>query len=218
MVVDSNIGFNKVNALVDEKLTYEVDLSNLDAPIGNLTVVHTNAASKDVPCKQWGLSSQNSYANLMNRCYWNYLRVYKPAGTQLLDAAPHAVPGEWMILGESVPARVDMLDLYNGGVNNTQAFGTLLVVPGGTSLETSFQFLLPSNVIVSTNSTRIKVYQLRAQKQPGTLALPLEIRIRLPAGAKILDTTPEAKREVDGLYFDTDLWKDVVIKIVFQMP
>ena len=218
MVVDSNIGFNKVNALVDEKLTYEVDLSNLDAPIGNLTVVHTNKASKDVPCKQWGLSSESSYNNLMNRCYWDYLRVYKSNGTQLVSASPHAIPGEWMILGEDVPARVDMLDLYNGGVNNTQAFGTLLVVPGGTSLETSFQFLLPSNVITSTNSSSIKVYQLRAQKQPGTLNIPLEIRVRLPAGAKILDTNPEAKIGVDGLHFDTALWKDVVIKIVFQMP
>ncbi|MBU1547920.1 MAG: hypothetical protein KKE82_14230, partial [Proteobacteria bacterium] len=85
-------------------------------------------------------------------------------------------------------------------------------------LETSFQFLLPSNVITSTNSSSIKVYQLRAQKQPGTLNIPLEIRVRLPAGAKILDTNPEAKIGVDGLHFDTALWKDVVIKIVFQMP
>jgi len=214
MVVDSNVGFDKVNAVVDKRLVYFIDLSDLAAPTASLTVIHTNNASNNAPCIQWLESRGDTYNDLFEHCYWNYLRVYKPAGTQLLDATPHAVPGTWAIRGEDVPARVDILDDEN--INGVQGFGTLLVVPGGTSLETNFGFLLPSRILVTTGKPGLMTYQLRVQKQPGTLAIPLVIRVRLPAGALLINASPEARLVEGDWVFDTDLRTDVEIVLTFQ--
>jgi hypothetical protein len=215
MVVDSNIGFNKVNAVVEEGLTYEVDLSNQAAPTGLLTIVHTNNAAKGVPCVQFDMDYQGSYDNLINRCYWDYLRVYRSFGTQLLEATPHAVSGAWLVSGEAVPARVDVLEEKIEGV---QGFGTLLVLPGGDSLETSFRFQLPSQVIGTGEGSKTKVYHLRVQKQAGTLPQVLTIRVHLPSGAKLLTSSPEAQMEEDGLSVIIDLQGDVEIEIAYQDP
>ena len=214
MVVDSNVGFNKVNAVIAESLTYEVDLSDPAAPSGLLTVVHTNNATQGVPCVQFDMDYQGSYDNLINRCYWDYLRIYKPLGAQLLEATPHTVPGAWMESGEAVPARVDALEEIIAGV---QGFGTLLVLPGGDSLETSFRFQLLPQVIGTGEGSRTKVYHLRVQKQAGTLAQVLTIRLHLPSGAKLLTSSPEAAMEADGLVFSIDFQEDVEIEITYRV-
>jgi hypothetical protein len=215
MVVDSNIGFNKVNAVVEASLTYEVDLSDPAAPTGLLTVVHKNSATKGVPCVQFDMDYQGSYDNLINRCYWDYLRVYKPLGTQMLEGTPHEVPGAWLVSGEAIPARVDVLEEKIEGV---QGFSTLLVLPGGDSLKTSFHFQLPSQVIGTGEGSKTKVYHLRVQKQAGTLPQVLTIRVHLPTGAKLLTSSPEAQMEEDGLSVIVDLQGDVEIEITYQVP
>ncbi len=107
MVVDTNVGFNKTNAVVEANLSYDVDLSDPSSPKGSLAVFHTNHASENVPCIQWNsaqeIPGERTYP--IDRCYWDYLRVYTREGTTLLDASPQAVPAGWMILEEvSQPA------------------------------------------------------------------------------------------------------------------
>jgi len=46
MVVDTNVGANKTNAVVKSSLSYDVDLTKPAAPIGSLTVVHKNNAAR----------------------------------------------------------------------------------------------------------------------------------------------------------------------------
>ncbi|MFQ5409289.1 MAG: DUF4012 domain-containing protein, partial [Anaerolineales bacterium] len=107
MVVDSNLGFNKVNALVRAELTYAVDLSQPAAPQASLVVTHYNDASPVPACVHAvpDYGAEQTYADLTNGCYWNYLRVYTLAQAELLQAEPHAVPGAQLLLGEPVPAR-----------------------------------------------------------------------------------------------------------------
>ena len=124
MVVDSNVGFTKSNAVVGSKFSYAVDLTKLTDPTARLKIVQTNGASGNAACKELNLQGVHSYQSGIDLCYWDYLRVYKPDGTQLLNATPHAVPGEAMLDGVSVPARVDTLTEYISGV---QSYGTLLL-------------------------------------------------------------------------------------------
>jgi hypothetical protein len=215
MVVDMNMGFNKANAVVEQSLSYEVDLSNTTAPTGSLTVVQTNHATKGVPCQQFYMRYERSYEKLINRCYWDYLRVYKPTDTQYLDGSPHEVPGAWMVSGKTIPAQVDVLRERITGV---EGFGTLLVVPGGESLTTSLRFQLPSGVIAQGEGTRVQVYHLHIQKQAGTPPQALTVRIRLPAGAKLLSSSPVAEVEVDGLSFTIEFNGDVEIAVTYQLP
>ena len=219
MVTDTNIGFNKTSAVVDVSLSYDVDLIDVASPESTLTLTHKNNASKDVPCIHWNtgqITGEASYP--INRCYWSYLRVYKQAGVELLDATPHAIPGDWMLLGQNVPARVDELDEELPGV---QGFGTLLVVPGGRSRSTSFKFALPGTVLSAEDagqSPSQHIYHLEVQKQPGTLAIPITIRIHLPNRAELKSTSTDAIIQDNDLLIKMDLRTDINLEVIFSLP
>jgi hypothetical protein len=98
-VVDSNVGFNKVNAAVKPDLAYRVaqESNGVEAA---LTIVYTHTApalQTSQPCDRTPLYG-HSYDDLVQRCYWDYLRVYVPAGSELLEAdglkRAVAAPGE----------------------------------------------------------------------------------------------------------------------------
>jgi hypothetical protein len=201
---------------VQTRLAYDVDLSQADAPQSALTVFHKNNASPDVPCLQWNsgqIPEEKAYP--IDRCYWAYLRVYQPAGTGLLEATPQAIPGQWMWSGRGVPARVDTLD---EGLPGVQAFGTLLVVPGGASQTTSFRFALPATVIESQSAAGRSVYHLTVRKQPGTLAVPLTIRVHLPGRAVLESSSLPGTLQDQSLLVQTDLRTDVELDVVFSLP
>lgn len=215
MVTDTNIGFNKTNAVVDVSLSYDADLSNVVSPVGVLTVIHKNNALNN-PCIHWNtgqIPGEEWYP--IDRCYWSYLRVYKQQGAQLLDASPHVIPGEWMLLGKSVPARVDALE--EEGLDNAQGFGTLVVVPTGKSLNTGFEFSLPNNVLSQGESSTQYIYRLKVQKQPGTLANPLVLRIHLPNHSRIDTLNMDATIQENNLLIKTDLRTDVYLELVFDI-
>jgi hypothetical protein len=151
----------------------------------------------------------------MDRCYWNYLRVYKQSGVELLDASPHDIPAEWILTKRPVPAHVDELDEEIDGV---QGFGTLLVVPGGQSLNTGFDFALPASVISNDDGSNQFTYRLKVQKQPGTLANLLVIRVHLPNRSEVETVNMEALVQENNLLIGTDLRTDVYLELVFHVP
>jgi hypothetical protein len=151
----------------------------------------------------------------VNRCYWNYLRVYKQADVELLEATPHAISSEWMLLGKGVPARVDELEEEIPGM---RGFGTLLVVPGGQSWNTGFKFRLPPSILSDSDVPGQLVYRLKVHKQPGTLAIPLVIRIHLPARARLVSVSEQAVIQEDDLLIETDLRRDVDLELFFSPP
>jgi hypothetical protein len=216
MVVDSNIGFNKTNAVVESSLFYDVDLTEPSSPTSSLTIVHSNNAA-GVICKQWYKIRAPGEENYpITDCYWNYLRVYMVGGAKLLEAEPQFVPSSWMILKQNVPAQVDTLD---EGIDGVQAFGTLQVVPGGQSLTMSFRFALPAGILEVQPGSGQFIYRLLVQKQPGTLAVPITIRVVLPANAIIETLSSGAGIQGDGsILVQTDLRTDREFEIVFHAP
>jgi hypothetical protein len=244
MVVDSNLGFNKVNAVAQTEIEYRLDLSDVQAPTAHLDVLHHNpVAGKETHpgeitvgqyldrlafplferqtqvCRHAAYDT-GDYQDLIARCYWNYLRVFVPEGTSLLEASPDAIPAEWMILGEPVPARVDVLDNH-GAVDQTppglNAFGTMVVVPRGEQRVTGFQFALPSEVLTEIGPGEWS-YRLVVQKQPGTLAVPLRLQIQLPAGAEVLSAEPNGEQVGDSWLATLDLRTDLALILRFQAP
>ena len=137
-----------------------------------------------------------------------------PQGTFLVDSKPQSIPADWMIGRVSPPARVDVLAEKIEGV---QGFGTIQVVPVSSSLTTEFEFLLPLGVIHATEDGQLS-YRLRVQKQPGTRAVPMTIRIRLPEGAQITQTPPGATVDETGILIQTDLRLDLQIEILYRIP
>lgn len=217
MVVDTNIGFNKTNAVVESSLFYDVDLTNLSAPTGSLAVVHKNNAKGVLVCKQWDkirLEGEKDYP--ITDCYWNYLRVYMAQGAQLLEAVPQYIPAGWMILNQSVPAQVDTLK--DEDIDKVRAFGTLQVVPIGESLTTSFRFALPKEILQAGPGAGQSTYHLKVQKQPGTLAVPITIRVHFPNGVAFQAIPAGAVVQGNNVFLETNLRTDLEFEIVFDSP
>ncbi len=216
LVTDTNMGYNKTDAVVERHLSYAVDLQDLEKPQALLTVSHSNHADPNIPCLQWNdgrLTEEGSYP--VDRCYWSYLRVYRPAATQLLDANPMTVPGEWMALHREIPARVDKI---NEGLPGIAEFGTFLVVPGGGSLDTHFLFALPKDILLRSGEPGELTYRLKVRKQAGTQAVPLDIKITLPVGAEVLSMPAGTSIKGQSLLLSTNLQKDFDCQVIFRIP
>jgi hypothetical protein len=216
MLVDTNVGFNKTNLVVATSLNYDLDLRDPSAPVSRLFVQHANGAPAGVPCVQWGQPDPPDEASYpVNRCYWDYLRVYVPQSTRLMDSAAQDIPAAWTIAGERVPPRVDILD---EGLPGLSSFGTLLVVPGGGLVETSMDFALPPGVVLTNNPDGSLTYSLYIRKQPGTAAVPLSVRIDLPPAATLEAWAAGAEVAGAVVRFETDLLVDRRLYVTFRLP
>jgi hypothetical protein len=215
MAVDANIGFNKTHAVIDNSLVYEVDLSDLNHPLGSLDVSYNNHAQGEYPCYQNQYSvglAQEAYN--INDCYWTYLRIYSPMGADLIAATPRSVPVGRTLRGEPVPARTDRLG--NEDIPGVEVFGTLVVVPMGETLSTDFQLSLPVSVVQKDPQTQVWTYRLTVQKQPGTVAVPLTLRLLLPQGMQVTSASHVLHAEQDKWTLNTDLRTDLEFEIVFS--
>ena len=149
------------------------------------------------------------------------MRVYTLADAELLDAAVHMLPSNWFIREKIVPARVDILDnqgIVDENPAGLQGYGTMLVVPLAEGRTTRFVFDLPAQIVLQSSPNGEWSYQLRVQKQAGTLAVPLVLRVRLPEGTEIVGAPSEGAYQ-DGLWqADLLLWTDLDITLIFRLP
>lgn len=188
MAVDSNMGYTKANFYIQQAITYTVDLRNPTAPEAELRIRHTHTFPEAYQCqrlrdrepRQPGLSR---YADHTRRCYWNYLRVLVPAGSQVTRMHMQPVPAAW-----------NLSDLDDGtaavsrGTADTDMISTFLMVPPGNSRETVFRYRLPPDVLQPT--AQGWYYQLAIQKQAGREALPVVVQVLLPSGASVVQAGP----------------------------
>jgi hypothetical protein len=210
-VVDSNLGFNKVNAVVKETLSYDIDLSNLEKPKSSLLVNIQNNASGNPACIQEANYGDGSYTALINRCYWDYLRVYTLPSTNLTDASPHLIPSSELMDGKALPAQINNLVDENNKL--IKGYGTLLVIPGGAITSVSYSFSLPVTVLKIDG--RNTTYQLVVQKQAGTIATPIQLSIHLPSSTTIVNSSLIGKQNGNEWTFSTDLRQDLQFELTF---
>lgn len=150
LVVDSNVGYNKVSASMEQSMAYAVDLATGAA---TLTLRYHNTSSKAVPrCDRFSQFTP-SYEAITQGCYWGYVRVYVPAGSQLLGA-------------DGADAAVQMLTEQGKAVLATQ----LLLAPG-EERSLTLRYRLPERVWQSDT------YRLLWQKQSGTRRLPVQVTL-----------------------------------------
>ncbi len=188
MVVDSNVGFNKVDNTIGRQADYSIALDHSGAARSSLVITYTNY-SPDIGtfCIQQPLY-QGNYSDLQQGCYWNYVRVAVPAGAQLLRTG-----GIW-------DARVE--DLVPGRI----AFGGYMVLPRGQTKTVRFDFHLPP--ILEDESH----YSLRWEKQPGAPSLPVHLSVVLPNGFSASSDSPFRWQE-DALELQALVDRDQVFSL-----
>ncbi len=72
MVVDANVGYDRVNPLIQENLQYTVDFSDPTHPTAFLVVRYFNTTPVAVACQQPPPVTRGQYTNSMQQCYWDY--------------------------------------------------------------------------------------------------------------------------------------------------
>ncbi len=212
MVVDANVGYNKANVNVQRSITYEVDL-HTSPPQGKLTLVYTHTSQVKTPCDPEPRYDP-TYEQMIERCYWHYLRIYTPENSQLLDATKTSIPNNLLQFGGPVSGEIEVHPAAEGPWT---VMGIMSLLPLGETRSRYLHWKIPSDLI-QWNGNRGK-YSLMIQKQPGTPGSDLKIRVRLPQNSLLTDAEPEPsmKREEQVVYHTT-LDRNRQITLQFRRP
>jgi hypothetical protein len=203
MVVDANMGFNKATAAVQQGIEYDVSL--VDIPQGKVTLTYTHLGHPlDEPCRHEPFydSSVTGYADLVNRCYWDYVRVYPAAAAEPLGGTQHPLSREFLTSREDWPGEMVVTQELEGRLS----LANLVLLDRGAAQEVAFWYRLPPSVVTAVGDRWC--YRLLVQKQPGTVGHALHVMVQLPPGVTLLSTTPAASRSGDRLTFDLSLTTD----------
>lgn len=92
LVADTNVGFNKVDPSVDRSIRYVVDFAAEGGPLAQVTLSYRNRSAQPVEACVQEARYERTYAEMMEGCYWDYVRVYVPMGSQLLEEPSIAPP------------------------------------------------------------------------------------------------------------------------------
>lgn len=213
-VVDTNVGYNKVDPKVERKLDYQVVVSDDGRARGQVTVSYANKSSVKVDRCLQEAKYQSSYDQMMEGCYWDYLRLYVPEGSQITWATEVSLP-QGSLLSQAGEIRVDdgrpTVEPPEGGKD---VFSQFFVAAPGQQQEINFQYDLPFETLQEEGGGR---YQLLIQKQPGTLAVPVHLAVTLPTSARLIAAQPQPTRvQANVVEFDTILSTDRRFELVWN--
>jgi hypothetical protein len=156
-----------------------------------------------------------TYEEMMEGCYWDYLRVYVPEGAELVQGPDLTLPEGSLRARESGGAGTPLLTEVGPVEAGGNVFASFFVVAPGERREMVYQYELSESMLETGGSTT--AYTLLVQKQPGTLAVPLRLEVELPPGSVVVSTCPEAASSTDaGVTFETDLRTDREFEVVFR--
>jgi hypothetical protein len=210
MVVESNFGYNKVNSLIERSTAYTVDLAQLEAAVA-VTLTHRGSPTAADCDQAVTYSVELQYEDLVERCYWNFIRFYTPAGTELQDASRHPAPASAFILGQPWSGGAYLLDDPSG----LTTIANFLLLEQGETAVVHTRYQLPATVVQETDGTQ--VYRLTLYKQAGLPPQPLTVTITLPANSRLLDAQPAPTMVNDQIIrFDTTLDSDLQFIVSYQ--
>lgn len=191
MVVDSNMGFNKVGPFIDSELTYAITLDEAGSGVAEATLAYAHTYEGEAECDQGIPYERLTYADLMHVCFWNYVRLYAPAGSTLLEGSDHQTPASAFGFSEG----------WTGGAATAEddlasfsVFANFFLLAPGERLETRFRYELPT---VVTPVAEGEMYRLKLIRQPGVAPRATTVIVHAPPGAEVVSATP-APADNDG--------------------
>lgn len=211
MLVETNVGYNKVNPLVERDLTYDVELHEDGTGLATLTVQHRHTGpATDAHCEQIVAYVEGiTYDMLVNRCYWSYLRVYAPPGIGLVQGSEYKLPPGALPAGSG-------WEEMNGSVVSNDSLGTFVatpfVLPQGQELTSYLQYELP----VVTQENGQTIYRLELSKQAGLAPYPVNVHVTVPDDARIERVSPQASIEGREATFQLELVADVTLELAYR--
>lgn len=187
MVVDTNVGYNKVNPYIQSRLAYTVTLTADGGGQADLTLYYQhNGIDPGEPCTQGTpYVTGITYMERAETCYWDYVRIYAPSGSRLIDATRHQAPATAFYSNQPWDQPAAMIEDPSG----LATFANFFLLPWAQSLSSHYTYQLPPGVTRSANGQH--EYRLTVLKQAGLIAPPLTVTIQLPPGVTVMNVTPE---------------------------
>lgn len=211
-VVDANIGFGKVDPLIQRTIAYEVTLSTDGTADATLTLTYAHRGQRrQIPCTpQVPYSGHLTYESMIHRCYYDYVRIYAPAGSRWWAMTPHPTPGHYLLRGNPAAGQAEVLaDEFGKAVT-----GQFFVVEYGQTVTTTLTYDLPT---VVQAQGRQQLYTLLVQKQPGTQGTALTVALTLPPGTRLVKAIPSPTQTAgEQLFFAGELNTDFQIEVVYE--
>lgn len=194
--VDANIGFNKVDAVIQRELDYNIDLSDPSQVRAEMSMRYTHLNQVEVPCEHIATyGDEIEYQKMMERCYWDYWRVYIPPGSMVLESDAAFVPGENLLNGQPWEGKLDL----SSDLTGLNMIAGLQLVPAKSEQQIRLVYQLPANVVVFKGTKGY--YHLDLKKQLGLNSLPVEITIRIPEGYQFVDFPAESQISQNSLSY-----------------
>jgi hypothetical protein len=222
MVVDSNVGFNKADAFINRQYRYVATIASDLSVSSALSIQYRHDAARATPgCTQTltPYGPNLTYEMLMNQCYWDYLRLYVPGGSSLIDATRYPIPAARLLNRQASTGDPETLAPENGKT----AFATFFVLERAEEKDVRFEYHLPGAVI-QQEANSLWAYRLFWQKQPGTTAIPTQFTLTLPPGAtvaRVIAPSSAVATSAEGpvglrLNFSFVLDSDATIEVLFH--
>ena len=210
MVADANLGFNKVNAVIESAVSYTVTLQWDGSALAEMTIHYTHSGPVVEGCEHYIVYTLAlTYDTLIQTCYYDYLRLLAPLGAQLQSASAHPVPAEYLVMQRPFDGSTRV-----GTESGRAAFETFFVVERGRSLDVTLVYHLPSLVTWTAEGGQ---YTLTVQKQPGAKPYPVSVTLIGPDGYGVSHTSlPPVSVDTKSASFAFDLVADQTLSVTWS--
>jgi hypothetical protein len=210
-VVDANVGWNKANARIQESIRYTVDMDSEGRLHSVLDLTYQHRSTQKIEDCRQEIRYDPIYEQMMDRCYWGYLRLYVPQGSRLLQATRTPVPASHLLSGRGTSGEPVIEPLEAGKA----VFATFFELAPAERKEIHFEYGPPLQVVRrEADGYR---YELLIQKQPGTDATPVEVNVSLPQGAEVVSSEPDPVNvEEARIRYTFDLSTDQKLVLTFR--
>jgi hypothetical protein len=191
MVVDANVGFNKVDRRIERSISYHLHYES-GAPVVTLTLTYTNTSTAQLDGCVHEAQVFESYEALTQQCYWTYVRALVPLGAGLLETR-----GSMYAVDQGVEAR-------------HASFGTMIVVPPGATGSLTYVYRLPDEALVCERG--VCRHSLMVQKQPGTRAVPLQVTADFDLSQVAVSGSAVVKGPVRSIETSLQVDREIVLR------
>lgn len=198
-VVEANMApTSKYNLVVRRSSSLDVDL----APDGSGTSSLRMDWQNDSDHEGEPYASIRSYSTSPDGYYGAYVRALVPDAAELVTATGRDTD------------RVQGVESVESEAGRT-AFGTYLLMPPGQSTLT---YLWTRPGVAEQAADGTWAYRLTVQKQPGAASEPLDVRVDLPDGATVLESSDGLVVDGSRLRLKTDLTHDLELEVRYTVP
>jgi len=216
-VINSNINGYKTDAVIEEHIDHITEIQEDGSIIDTVKITRMHNG---------GQSEYDWY----NRVNSDYLRVYVPLGSVLLEASGHTVQ-EYMPPVNYDNFRIDddvrlvedsiKIDLDSGtqifAESGKTVFGNWVYVSPGEKVEITYKYELPYKIDFNSFTKPADKYSMMVQKQSGSQGSSFSGTIKVPESWKILwesaGLTAQSQKESR---FESKLETDKIYGVVFS--